>query len=341
MKLGGRDAAGYFARPDPVAAGVLLYGADAMRVAIKRQDVLEKLLGPEAETEMRLTRLTGAELRSDPARLMDAVKAVGFFPGARGVLVEDATDGLADLFSTVLQEWTEGDAQVVATAKTLAARSKLRKLFEAAKNAFSIGIYDDPLSRAEIEETLAKAGLGEVDRDAMGALEALARTLDLGDFRQLVEKLALYVYERPGSVRAEDVAAVAPPSGDAAVDDILDAVAGADPARIGPMLVRLGQQGVAPVTLCLAAERHFRALYAAACHPDGPDQGMGSLRPPVFGPRRNRMLGQVRGWGRDRLERALRLLVDTDMTLRSTSRAPQMAIMERALIRLAMMPRQR
>lgn len=341
MKLTGRDAAAFFARPDAQASGALMYGADAMRVAIKRQDVLARLLGEGAEEEMRLTRLTGAELRSDPARLLDAVKAVGFFPGPRAVLVEDATDGLAAVFASALEEWAPGDAQILATARTLAARSKLRKLFEGAKTAYAIGIYDDPLSRAEIEESLAKAGIADVDREAMGALEGLGRSMDLGDFRQLIEKLALYVHGRPGAVRAEDIAAIAPPSSDAAVDDILDAVAGAEPARIGPLLLRLGQQGVGPVALCLAAERHFRALYAAACHPGGPDQGIGSLRPPVFGPRRGRMLNQVRGWGRDRLELALGLLVDTDLALRSTSRAPQMAVMERALIRLAMMPRQR
>jgi len=341
VKLAGRDAAAYLARPDAEAAGVLLYGADAMRVAIKRQDLLSKLLGPEAESEMRLTRLTGGELRRDPAQLLDAIKAVGFFSGPRAVLVEEASDGLAALFSTALAEWGPGDAQIVATAKTLSARSKLRKLFEDAKAAYAIGIYDDPLSRAEIEETLGKAGVGDVDRDGMVALEALARSMDLGDFRQLIEKLALYAMDQGGPVRAEDVAAVAPASGGAEIDDILDAVAGAEAARIGPLLVRLGQQGIGPVALCLATERHFRALYAAACHPDGPDQGVARMRPPVFGPRRNRMLAQVRGWGRDRLEQALRLLVETDLTLRSASRAPQMAVMERALIRLAMMPRRR
>ena len=37
----------------------------------------------------------------------------------------------------------------------------------------------------------------------------------------------------------------------------------------------------------------------------------------------------------------LHLLIDTDLVLRSSSRAPAMAVMERALIRLAMMPRGR
>jgi DNA polymerase-3 subunit delta len=40
-----------------------------------------------------------------------------------------------------------------------------------------------------------------------------------------------------------------------------------------------------------------------------------------------------------RLEGALSLLMETDLTLRSSSRAPAMAVMERALIRLSMMAR--
>jgi len=59
------------------------YGGDAMRVALKRQDVIKALVGPNGEEEMRLTRMTGAELRKDPALLGDAIKAQGFFPGPR------------------------------------------------------------------------------------------------------------------------------------------------------------------------------------------------------------------------------------------------------------------
>ena len=90
MKLGGRDAAQYFTRPDTEAAGALLYGQDPMRVALKRQDVIKALVGPQAEEEMRLERMAGADLRKDPAQLLDAIKAQGFFPGPRVVFVEGA-----------------------------------------------------------------------------------------------------------------------------------------------------------------------------------------------------------------------------------------------------------
>ena len=88
MKLSTRDANAYFAKPDPSKAGLLIYGTDAMRVSLKRQQVVKALLGPSAEEEMRLTRLPGGDLRKDPAQLLDAVKAVGFFPGPRAALVE-------------------------------------------------------------------------------------------------------------------------------------------------------------------------------------------------------------------------------------------------------------
>ena len=80
MKLAGREAARYFAKPDPGKAGLLIYGGDAMRVALKRQQVIATLIGPAGEEEMRLTRIPGASLRKDPAQLLDAIKSISFFP---------------------------------------------------------------------------------------------------------------------------------------------------------------------------------------------------------------------------------------------------------------------
>jgi DNA polymerase-3 subunit delta len=341
MKLAPRDVAAYVRRPDAQAAGCLIFGDDAMRVALRRQELVKSLLGDGAEEEMRLTRLAAAELRSDPAALADAVKATGFFPGPRAVLVDGAADGLAPTVSAALADWRPGDAQIVVTAGRLTAKSALRKLFEGHPTARAAAIYDDPPGRAEIETLLAEAGLRDLPREAMGDLEALARSLPPGDFRQTIAKLGLYKRGDATPVSPVDIAAVAPVTIEAELDDILHATAESEQGAIGPILARLSGQGVTPVSLCIAALRHFRALHAAACHPNGPAAGLQSQRPPVFGPRRDRMLRQAQRWGTDQLETALSLLVETDLTLRSARSAPQMALMERTLIRLAMMPGRR
>ena len=77
MILKGAEIARYLARPDPTRPALLIYGQDAMRVALKRAEAVKALVGPGAEEEMRLTRIPGSDLRKDPAQLLDAVKAVG------------------------------------------------------------------------------------------------------------------------------------------------------------------------------------------------------------------------------------------------------------------------
>lgn len=338
MKLSPRDANSYFAKPDADSTGLLIFGADAMRIALKRQQVLAALLGPTAEEEMRLTRIMGADLRKDPAALLDAVKAVGFFPGTRAVFVEDANDNSAPALAAALDDWAPGDAQMIVTAGALKASSKLRKMFESHRNAYAVGIYDDPPTRAEIEKILSDAGLTNIPGDSMAALGNLARELGPGDFAQTMEKLTLYKRGDSSPLSIDDIDAVAPRSTEAALDDVLNVVAESRSGEIGPLIQRLQSQGTTAVSLCIGATRHFRTLYAAASHPGGAAEGVGRLRPPVFGPRRDRIVRQAQSWGAPKLETALGVLTDTDLQLRSAGQtAPAMAVVERALIKLAML----
>jgi DNA polymerase-3 subunit delta len=339
VKRTGREAARFLDRPEAGVAAVLLFGADAMRVALKRQGLVAALIGPEGAAEMRLARMTGADLRRDPAGLIDAVTATGFFPGPRAVLVEDAGDGLAATFGTALAEWREGDAVIVVTAGALGAGSGLRKLFERAGNAVAIGVYADPPDRAEVETALARAGLDRVPPAALADVTALAGSLDPGDFAQFVEKLALYKRGDAAPLSAEDIAACAPEAGEAEVGAILDLAADGRADALASEMRRLGGGASAATALVIAAGRHFRALHAAACAPDGAEAALARARPPVFGPRRSRMAAQARRLGPEQLERALGLILDTDLALRSSRPPPGLAAAERMLVRIATLRR--
>lgn len=337
MKLNARDAEAWIAKPPPDRPGTLIYGNDAMRVALKRADLVARLIGPSGDDEMRLTRLPAAELRRDPAAIADALKAQGFFPGPRAVLVEDATNQHAESILAALGLWGPGDAHMVVTASALKPASALRKGFEKHPAAAAIAVYDNPPSRAEVEGVLKASGLTDVPSDAMAELTALAQTLTPGDFRQTLEKIALYKHGDPTPINSADIAASAPASVEADLDDAIAIVADCRAPEIGPVMRRLEAQGMQPVTLCIGITRHFRTLHAAASDPGGPGSGIGKLRPPVFGPRRDAILRQASTWGTPRLEQALHVLTDTDLALRSSARVPQMALMERTMIRIAMM----
>lgn len=332
MKLTPRDANAYFARPDPSKTGLLIYGSDAMRVALKRQEFLKNLLGPGAEEEMRLTRMPAADVRRDPAMLLDAIKAVGFFPGPRAAFVEEANDNIAKPLIDALADWQEGDAQIVVSGGDLKKTSKVLKAFQDHRNAYAAAIYDTPPDRAEIERLLGEAKL-QPEPDAMAALTDLARVIDPGDFRQTLEKLTLYKLNDRSALTADDIAACAPTSTEADVDDILHVVAEARSGDIGPVMAKLQAQGVNAVTLTIMATRHFRTLYRIAANPGAPIWGVRD---------RDRAQRQAKSWGAAKLETALTVLTDTDLTLRSASQhAPALALVERAFIRLAMLGAQR
>ena len=337
MKLSSQRATAFFAKPDKALAGVLIFGADAMRVSLRRQKLVKDIVGPAGEEEMRLTRISAADVKSDPSIVLDGLKAQGFFPGPRVVFVEGVNEGLTAIMETALSDWQTGDAMLIATGGQLNARSKLRKVFETPQNTVAIGIYDDPPSQQEIEDVLTKTGLTNVDAEAMKDLLALGRTLDPGDFQQTMEKLSLYKHGDATPVTSAELDVCAPATSDAGVDDALHIVAEARSKEVGPILKRLSGQGVNPTTLCISANRHFRMLHAAASHPDGPDSALSRARPPVFGARKDRMVRQARAWGAPRLEKALAVLMDTDLALRSSKSVPDAALLERAFIRISML----
>ena len=337
MKVAARDVAAFCGSPPEVPA-VLIYGADAMRVSTRRQELVRALVGPEGEAEMRLSRLSPGDLREDGARLSDEMRALGFFAGRRVVLLEGAGEAQTGAIEDAISGWSGGDATLVVTAGSLAARSGLRKLFEQHDSAAALPIYDDPPDRTEIEALVARAGLA-VSREAEQALHMLAAALEPGDFRQTLEKIAIYTLGDESPLAPDEIAALAPATLDAALDDVVNAAADADLGRLGPLFSRLEAQGITPVAICIAAGRHFRSLFAAASDPAGPAAALGRMRPPVWGPRRERMRRQALSWGAPKLDAAVQLLVDADLTLRSASPTPDMELMERTLIRVAMLGR--
>ena len=89
-----------------------------MRVALKRQEAIAALIGPEGEAEMRLTRMSGGDLRKDRRRAAGRdARRQGFFPGPRVALCRGC-DRRADRrrSAAALKDWRPGDAALVVTA---------------------------------------------------------------------------------------------------------------------------------------------------------------------------------------------------------------------------------
>ena len=108
--------------------------------------------------------------------------------------------------------------------------------------------------------------------------------------------------------------------------------------EVSQIVGRLRSQGILPVTLIIAATRHFKAVFSIIANPGGVSAGAAALRPPVYGPRKEALMKQAQKWGQEKIKMAIKILTATDLQLRSANqKAPQMALVERLFIRLAML----
>lgn len=336
MKLTGKDATNFCLYPKPAPA-ILLHGEPESKILRKYQSISERLVGENAKTEMRVTELSGAEIRKDKGLVIDATKAIGFFPGPRMVFIKNGTDGLSDLFSDIIHNYQEGDAFIIVTANKLNTRSKLRKLFESSKTAISIGVYPDPLTTQEIELAIKNVGIQNITTDARKNLEQLAKSVEYNEFEQVLEKIFLYKIDDDTPISSEDISKCINLSSEIELDDLINKICEGNTKGLSPLLLNLNTKGQTPTSTYIIINQYFRNLHMLAIQPSNIEQAISRIRPPVFGDRRNKLLSNSRKWGVKRLEKALNLLHENGLTLRSSKPIPQQAVIDRTLIKISMM----
>ena len=83
MKLSGRDAARFADAPDLRLCGVLFHGEDVEETARRRIAVTQAIIGASGDADMSATRMSAADVRRDPASVVDVNSGVESAPGVK------------------------------------------------------------------------------------------------------------------------------------------------------------------------------------------------------------------------------------------------------------------
>ncbi|MFQ5954164.1 MAG: DNA polymerase III subunit delta [Kiloniellales bacterium] len=334
MKIGPQRVEGFLGRPDPEVRVVLLYGADQGLIR-ERAERLARTVVDDLADPFRVSVIAGPALSEDPGRLADEAAALSMTGGRRVVRLREAGDRHAD-FLVAFLEAPVGDALIVVEADELGPRSRLRRLFEGARNAAAIGCYPDEggeLMRV-IEEILAACGMTATP-DAIGFLAE-----HLGGDRQVtrreIEKLALYMGDG-GHARIEDALACIGDAALVSLDELVFAAADGDLPALDQAMKRVWDQAASPITVLRAMARHLQRLHlAAAKRAQGmaAKAAMQALRPPVFWKQERRFAGQLDRWTGEVLAGAIGRTLAAEIACKQTG-APAQLICHRTLLQIA------
>lgn len=336
MKLSGAEAQRFIDKPDRALAGLLIHGPDPVEVSARRARLIRNLIGEGEGADLRLTRIPATDLRRDPAMVSDAMKARGFFDGPQVVAIEDAGDGQCAVLEAALSAATTDDAFLTVTAGVLKKSSRLRKLFEGAKNAAAAATYADRIGGADVRRLIAEENGPDVSDDAAQAIQAFGEASGAGAMRELVGRLVLYRLDDGGPIEAADVAACGGGMGAADLDGAIDAVILGRSAELGARLRRIQSQGQSAATISRVLSFRLRQLHSVLAVGGATDAAIGRLRPPVFGDRRQTLLAATRLWTLGRIEGALRLSLELEDALRGAASVSGFAIAERCFLKLAL-----
>lgn len=346
MKLNARDADAFCTKPDPACPAILIYGPDEGVVRERACRVIEAVLGAPPDRE-RLTELSAAGLKADPARLRDELTAFSMFPGARIIHLRETAEPVPGLLAEVLEALNRGtlkqEALLLVEAGELPPRALLRKAFESDSRAVAVACYAD--TGASLQRVL-REGLAQYGLKAEGeAIDLLGAVLgeDRGVTRQELLKLALYKGALGGApehttVTVMDVEACLVAPGEAEAGAVIDAVGAGDVAAVDILITRAFAAGTASVGLIRQAIAWFQRLHLLA-RQAGPGEDPVAVFNRMPGPRLHfsreaALRRHMRLWSTASLERALLALAEAEKQCKTTG-LPDQAICHRTLLSLA------
>lgn len=306
VALKGSEIDRFVARPDFAVGFVLVYGPDDGLVFERAKSIVTAATGG-TDDPFATTRIDGADVASDPARLADEALTIPLFGGRRVVWVRDAgARNLAPAVEPLLGKLPR-ETLVVVDAGDLKKGAGLRGLVESDPKAVAIPCYADTeadIARL-IDQAVREAGL-RIEPDARELLETLLGGDRLATRNEL-QKLVLYAHGRP-SIDHDTVMAIIGDVAAFAMDELIDAVGTGDLPAIEHGLVRLSADGTPANVAAMLAQRHFQTLHRH--RPDvekgrRPDEVVERMRPPVFFKRKAAVTRQLGLWSSAKLDAAL------------------------------------
>ncbi|GJL95347.1 MAG: DNA polymerase III subunit delta [Hyphococcus sp.] len=345
--LKGRAIKEFLKKRDKSIAAILIYGPDG-GLARERSTLLARQIVDDLQDPFNFIDLSDADIKAEPGRIGDEACALSFAGGERVVRLRTNGEASAKAAGAFLEGLDGGHIKpnglVIIEAGELPPRSGLRKAFEKAKRAVALPCYaDGPADVREMARDIARDEELRFDEDALDLLVAVLGE-DHGVSRAEIDKLILYkgpaaLRSGPGTITLEDIRASLAGGLGGAVDEATNAAAEGAAIRVSSALSKAAAGGANPVMLLRAMQRKFSRLKAAQDHVDSgdtPAAAMKKLRPPVFFAEQRSFEAQLYKWRGAKLDKALRMLTDTEFDAKTTG-LPQRELVERAALRLAIM----
>jgi DNA polymerase-3 subunit delta len=303
----------------------LLYGPDEAG-----SRALMKMLGPAGAERIELS---GAELKSDPARLTDEAAAISLFGDPRVIVVEPAGDEVLAAVEGLIEAPAAGNS-VAIVAGALKPTSKLLKLALTAPCAMAFASYvPDARDAPKLVMELAREH-GLTVRPDLARRIADSAAGNRAVIAQELSKFALFLDaapERPKQVEADTVEAIGAASEEGDRSRLVAAVAGGDVKTLQSELLRLrseGVEGIALIRPMLGRMALLAKLRGEVERGNSVDTVMATHGKTIFWKEKDVVAAQLSRWSSDLVAKAMSRLLDAERQVKASGGLGPLAVDE-------------
>jgi len=219
----------------------VLFGSDSFLLDAARAEIIARAIG-DSDPQVAVTPF---ESDAELATVLDELRTLPFLAPRRAVVIRDA-DAFVSAHREVLETYLDNPSQnstLLLVVTSWPKNTRLFKLVEKVGQAIDCSAPDARRLPAHITQSAAKRGK-KIDPQASQLLAAWVGT-DLGGLDNEIEKLALYVGERP-TITSEDVAKLVTASGGTEAFALTNAITDGNPASalqcLSGMLTKRGEE---------------------------------------------------------------------------------------------------
>lgn len=306
----------------------LLYGPDEAG-----SRALVRALGDGVGADAERIDLSGADLRSDPARLADEAASISLFGGARYIVVEAAGDEVVPAVEALLGAPAGGNP-VAIVAGALKPASKLLKLALAEPAALAFASYlPDEQDAWKLVPDMARAQ-GLTVRPDLARRVAAAGGSNRAIIAQELAKFALYADaspERPREIDHDVVDAVGAASEEGDLSRLVDSVAGGDLPMLQAELLRLRSEGIEGIALIRALLRRMSLLARLRAEVErgsSVSAVMASQGKAIFWKEKDAVAAQLSRWRSELLAKGMSRLLDAERQVKAPGGLGALAVDE-------------
>lgn len=223
--------------------------------------ISNSIAGPNAESEMRITRFFGQEISGKRDEIISCLQTKSFFPGRHLIILNGLPEKDYKIITEIASKWQRHDATVIVMMDKLSKNSELKKLLDSSTQMALINYGKNILNSDFLKSKLAEDGIKYEGNAVLDALIEFSNFSSQDILENELEKLKLFkLYDDKPLTTGEFFDIV---STDYEFSELSLAVALAEKNIIEfeKSLSNFFSQGKSPTTILLFISAYFHKLY--------------------------------------------------------------------------------